>query len=63
MKIALRSFYGKLQPGVGYRVTDEGRDWYYVNRHYVPKFLCSEYVPPIEVPEEYEDYVFDYWRS
>lgn len=48
MYISLKSFYGKLGPGIKYKVSDEGRDWYYINKIYVPKFLCFDYVEPVE---------------
>lgn len=55
--ICLDRNYGKLVRDVPYKVQEEGRDYFLVNNHCVPKNLCKQYQPKIDEEAEYEDFV------
>lgn len=55
--IYLDKSYGRLVGGVPYEVQEEGRDYFIVNNHHVPKMLCKEYQPRVDVEAEYEDFI------
>ncbi len=55
--IYLTKSYGKLVSGVPYEIKEEGRDYFVVNNHYIPKNLCKTWVPEIDEEREYEEFV------